>query len=63
MSGMVIRTPEYLAYVDAGGCPFTEGKTWCNGRADGHPVHWATRALQNGEHERVPLDHATIPTT
>lgn len=30
-------------YVEAGGCPYVDDKTWCNGRKDDlHQDHWAS---------------------
>jgi hypothetical protein len=41
-------------YIEQGGCPYVEGKTWCNGRSDDlHQNHWAKLVESNGDTRRV----------
>jgi hypothetical protein len=42
-------------HVTDGGCPFVEGKVWCNGTANHDGDHWATLALPDGGTRRVTL--------
>lgn len=42
-------------YVATGGCPYVEGKTWCNGKLDHVEQHWATYLTPDGKTHRIGL--------
>lgn len=62
MAPVPIVNEKYLAHVEAGYCPFTEGKTWCNGEFEHPGAHWAKYLPGPGQQAiRITLVNATDP--
>jgi hypothetical protein len=57
-----IVNEHYLRHVADGWCPYTQGKTWCNGKAGHVPSHhWALYKRSDGSVDRVDLLTARDP--